>query len=129
MLMYAYVQEGRFPEALADLEEVRRRVGGKYPGVWAWQVYVYGRWGRREQAQQALKKFEQTIRDVPWDPTLVWLFVYAGMDQKDEAIAMLQKAYSKHSNLVTLLKVDPMFDALRGDPRFQELLRRVGLAP
>ena len=40
----------------------------------------------------------------------------------------LEKAYTQHSNGLTGLKVDPIYDPLRGDPRFQNLLRRVGLA-
>jgi hypothetical protein len=50
------------------------------------------------------------------------------MGNKDEALAWLEKAYSQHSNVLTTLKVEPAFDPLRSDPRFQDLLRRVGLA-
>jgi hypothetical protein len=53
---------------------------------------------------------------------------YAGMNNKDEAFVWLQKAYSEHSNAVTTLKVDPIYDPLRSDPRFQDLMGRVGLA-
>lgn len=49
------------------------------------------------------------------------------MNNKDEAFARLQKAYEQHSSALTSLKVDPVYDPLRSDPRFQELLRRVGL--
>jgi hypothetical protein len=42
--------------------------------------------------------------------------------------AGLEKAYAQHSNGLTSLKVEPAYDPLRGDPRFQELLQRVGLA-
>jgi hypothetical protein len=53
---------------------------------------------------------------------------YIGMGNNDQAIAWLEKAYAQHSNGLTALKVDPAFDPLRGDPRFQDLLRRVGLS-
>jgi len=62
------------------------------------------------------------------DRTLATLFVYLGVGKKDQALNLLQKAYSEHSNVVAFLKVDPMYDPLRDDPRFQDLLRRVGLA-
>jgi hypothetical protein len=54
---------------------------------------------------------------------------YLGLGDKDEAFAWLERVYSQHSNVLTTLKVDPHFDPLRSDPRFQDLLRRVGLAP
>ena len=56
---------------------------------------------------------------------MVW--AYIGMGNKDQAFAYLEKAYSQHANLTTL-KVEPRFDPLRSDARFQDLLRRVGLA-
>jgi hypothetical protein len=49
------------------------------------------------------------------------------MNNKDEAFAWLQRAYSERSNALTTLKVDPIYDPLRSDPRFQVLMRRVGL--
>ena len=53
--------------------------------------------------------------------------IYSGLGQKDEAFAWLDKAYAEHHPYLTLLKVEPVFDRLRSDPRFAELMRRVGL--
>jgi TolB-like protein/Tfp pilus assembly protein PilF len=125
MVISAYVQAGRFADALADIENEQRRLGSDSPYAWASQVYVYGRWGRRVEAQHALKKFEQSLRDFPGDQTGLLLTVYAGMNRSNEAIALLQKASSEHSNAVIALKVDPMYDPLRSDPRFQDLQHRV----
>lgn len=52
---------------------------------------------------------------------------YVGMNEREKALVLLQKAYQEHSNALTVLKVDPAYDSLRSDPRFQELLGRVGL--
>ena len=49
------------------------------------------------------------------------------MGDKDQAFVWLEKAYLQHSNALTALKVEPGYDSLRGDPRFQDLMRRVGL--
>jgi hypothetical protein len=53
---------------------------------------------------------------------------YVAMDEKDKPLALLDQSYQNHSISLTTLKVEPAFDPLRGDPRFQDLLRRVGLA-
>jgi hypothetical protein len=88
------------------------------------KAYVYGRWGQTAQAQQALAKLERMVRP----PKTDLLFAYIGTGRNDQAIALLQKGYAEHSSIVVGLKVNPEFDPLRSDPRFQDLLRRVGLA-
>lgn len=62
-------------------------------------------------------------------PAAALLVAYIGLDRKDQAFRWLEKAYAQHSNAMTGLKVDPVSDPLRGDPRFQQLLHRVALAP
>jgi hypothetical protein len=52
--------------------------------------------------------------------------VHVGLDEKDEAMAWLEKAYAERFNPGVLLR--PAFDPLRSDPRFQDLLRRIGLS-
>ncbi len=54
---------------------------------------------------------------------------YAGLGERDKAFAWLEKAYEDRNEGLTLLKVDAQFDNLRSDPRFQDLLRRVGFTP
>jgi Flp pilus assembly protein TadD len=119
------VQRGEFAEALAYIEKTRRLYKNDQPRSWRLEAYVYGRSGQLAQAQKALEKSKQL--DQRWqidiDPSL-----YVALNRKDEAIALLQRACSEHSSVVTALKVDANYDPLRSDPRFQELLRRVGLA-
>jgi len=114
-----------FADALADIEKWRRIDDA--PGIWAIQAYVYGRSGQQVEARRALEKWQQLNRRRQMDPAATAL-AYVGMDAKDEAFAWLQRAYSEHSNVLAALKVDPIYDALRNDSRFQVLLRRVGLA-
>ena len=52
---------------------------------------------------------------------------YAELGEKEKAFAALNKAYENREYRITLLKVDPRFDSWLDDPRFQDLLRRVGL--
>ncbi len=53
--------------------------------------------------------------------------IHAALGEKDLAFEWLQKAYEDRSGWLVYLKIDPMFDPLRSDPRFTDLLRRVGL--
>ncbi len=126
MLAYAYVQKGMFADALADIEKWRRIE--EMPWTQSLLAYVYGRSGQRERARRALEKLEQLNRRREMDAAPMFV-ARIGMGRKDEAFAWLQKAYLAHSPALTALKVDPLYDPLRSDPRFEELLRRLALAP
>ena len=122
----AYVQREQFADALAELD--KPRTYGSAVWYWSYLAYVCGHSGQRAQAQRALARLELLARRSPSDLTLPLLVAYVGTDRKDETIALLQKAYSEHSGVLVTIKVDPHYDPLRDDPRFQDLLRRVGLA-
>ena len=124
-MLYAYVQKGQFADALADIEKWRHI--DDTPWTWTLESYVCGRSGQPVRARHALEKLQQLNRHRPLEAALM-LVAYVGMDDKDEAFAWLQKAYLEHSPVLTALRVDPIYDPLRSDPRFQDLLRRVGLA-
>jgi tetratricopeptide (TPR) repeat protein len=124
-VMYAYVESGRFPDAFAEAE-MRRRLYGEEPLYWSRLAYIYGRSGQTERAGRELQKLENLSRQEEPDPvTMVW--AHLGVGDKEEALADLERAYAEHSNIMVSLKVEPAFDPLRSDPRFQDLLRRVHL--
>jgi TolB-like protein/DNA-binding winged helix-turn-helix (wHTH) protein/Flp pilus assembly protein TadD len=125
ILVSAYEQKGRFAEALDYIEQHQPLPNSAW--TWAARAGVYGPWGRTAQAQHALAKAERLFEHTPWETTGL-APVYAVLGRKDQAIAMLQEACAEHSNAVMTIKVDPVYDPLRSDPRFQDLLRRVGLA-
>jgi tetratricopeptide (TPR) repeat protein len=127
LVIYAYVQQGRYSDALENLEEWRRTFG-EQPMTWPMLAYVYGRSGEKEKAQAELKKLEAQNRQQLIDPASL-ACADLGVGNKEAALGWLEKAYAQHSNGLTGLKVEPAYDPLRSDPRFQELLQRVGLAP
>jgi hypothetical protein len=60
-------------------------------------------------------------------PSYSIAIIYAGLNDKDKAFEWLNKAYDERSHFIALLKVDSVLDNLRPDPRFADLVRRVGL--
>lgn len=127
IIRQAYSQKGMFAEVSAELEKARKTYGDT-PAICSELACVYGRTGQQAQARHELAKLEQWNRRQPLDP-VAFFTAYVGMGNKDQAFAWLEKAYTQHSNAMTTLKVDPLYDPLRDDPRFQNLLRRVGLVP
>ena len=62
-------------------------------------------------------------------PAFFVALVYAGLEVKDQAFTWLEKAYEERFNRLAYLKVEALWDPLRSDPRFADLLRRVGIPP
>jgi TolB-like protein/DNA-binding winged helix-turn-helix (wHTH) protein/Tfp pilus assembly protein PilF len=125
LLACAYVERGGFEEA-GDVLEYRAD-SDDLPMTWGTKVYVYGRWGRPGMAQQSMAKVQQIVRQSQADPSAGLLFAYLGLNQKDQAIALLRKASLEHSNVLVGAKVAPYYDPLHSDPRFQALLKSIGL--
>jgi TolB-like protein/DNA-binding winged helix-turn-helix (wHTH) protein len=125
MIIGAYVAQGRYRDALAVIEQWHRIAGDK-PWISDWEVYVYGRMGDSVRARQLLQQMERAKRTMSPDRAPIYVAAYAGIGDKEKLLASLQEYYRRHTNLPTSFKVDPMFDTLRSDPRFQELLRGTG---
>ncbi len=119
-----YLQLGRYGDAMAELNGLKGREEG--PWLWAWQAAVDVRAGHEEEARRALAKLQQVPASRP-ERTAALLMAYAALGQKERAVEMLRTAYLEHSNAVMQIKVDPLYDPVRSDPRFEDLMRRVGL--
>jgi tetratricopeptide (TPR) repeat protein len=126
LLGWAYEQQGKFPEAVAELTQARRF--NDSPQVLASLGHVYAVSGRRGEAQALIEELTEISKRhyvSPYDVATI----YAGLGDNDQAFAWLEKADEDRSGWLGLwLKVDPKFDNLRPDPRFRDLLRRIGLA-
>jgi TolB-like protein/DNA-binding winged helix-turn-helix (wHTH) protein len=121
----AYLQKGMDAEALADLEKWKP-VGNEAPWFWGERAYLEGRLGKTDEARRAMEKLRQMNHVQQIDPIIIAI-AYLGMNDKRHALDWLEKAHSDHSVSLTSLKVDPIYDPLRGEPRFQELLRGMRL--
>jgi TolB-like protein/DNA-binding winged helix-turn-helix (wHTH) protein/Flp pilus assembly protein TadD len=124
LMIGSLTQLGRYDEAIGLIN--RPPESDENPWSWAKKANVYGRSGQTEEARRALVKAEQFSDSGP-ARGLILLIAYSGTGQKDRVIELLQKAYAEHSSAVVPIKVDPMYDPFRSDPRFEDLLRRVGL--
>lgn len=125
LLIFAEANAGRFEEALSQIQKWRDKSDS--PVNWALQAYVYGLSGKLVQARDSVAKFERAYSADRPDSLWFHLIGYLAAGQKDQVLASLQEAFLERSNIITGLKVDPIYDPIRNDPRFQDLLRRVGL--
>jgi TolB-like protein/DNA-binding winged helix-turn-helix (wHTH) protein/Tfp pilus assembly protein PilF len=112
-------------EAIPVLEKAVS-VTDRSPGVISALVWAYVRGGRRADALQLLEELKRRKR-AGYIPAAAMVNSYLALGDKDEAFAWFELACREHSNLLKFIKVFPPFDPVRGDPRFQDLIRRVGL--
>jgi tetratricopeptide (TPR) repeat protein len=126
MVALAYAQAGYIDKALADVEAFPHEERQDWVWIWCYQAYIYGHAGRRVQARRNLEELLRYNRRHSLDP-MILVTPYIGIGDKAQALAWLEKSVSAHSPGLVALKVDPVYDPLRSDPRFQILLHTVGL--
>jgi tetratricopeptide (TPR) repeat protein len=124
-LAIVLVKQGRYEEALAEAQksiELSKRSNASL----AFLGHVYGRMGKRAEAEAVIKELQERFDKREADGRDLAV-VYAGLDDKDQAFAWLEKAYADRSNFLAVLRLEPMLDLLKSDPRWNDLLKRVGL--
>ncbi|MBI4751148.1 MAG: winged helix-turn-helix domain-containing protein [Acidobacteria bacterium] len=121
----AYVQKGMYPEAILEFQKVTQ--SGDEPWVLGSLGHVYGISGNRGEAQKLLEQLKKQSTRSYFPPEEI-AKIYIGLGEKDQAVAWLEKAFEKRSDHLVFVKVDPVWDSLRADPRFSSLMQRIGLA-
>jgi TolB-like protein/DNA-binding winged helix-turn-helix (wHTH) protein len=124
-LGWALIFNGQAREAIPVLEKAVS-VANRSPGIISALIWAYSRDGRRADALRLLgelKKREQA----GYVPAAAFVNAYLGLGDNDEAFVWFERAFKEQSNLLKFIKVFPPFDVVRSDPRFQDLVRRVGL--
>jgi hypothetical protein len=82
--------------------------------------------GKREQALAQLERLSGLAEEIPVDPCFA-AWVHLAIGDGDSALAALERAYDRDANWLVALNVDPFFDGLRSEPRFEDLLRSMNL--
>lgn len=124
LLGLAYMYKGSYEPAILALQK-SIPLSGDSPDEAAALAHAYALSGRRTEARKILEELKQQAKRRYISPGAM-ADIYGSLGDKDQAFALLEKAYEERDNMVVLLKVEPMFDPLRSDPRFTVLLRRVG---
>ncbi len=99
-----------------------------YPRYVAMLGSSYATAGKRSEALQILSDLQELSKRKYVDPVLR-AYLLASLGMKEKALTALEIGYEEHSFLMRWLKVQPNFDPLRSDPRFQNLLRRMNFPP
>lgn len=124
MLGHTYAVSGQFDQAIASAEKAVE-LSERAPGALGMLGMIYGLAGRKAEAQKILQELLK-LNERRYVTPAALAYVYIGLDDKDQAFAWLEKAYQENSNFLAYLKQVPVADPLRSDPRFADLVRRVG---
>jgi TolB-like protein/Flp pilus assembly protein TadD len=118
-----YTLQGKYEEALASFQHALD-LSGKFPWATAYIGHVYGLSGERDKAYRIIREWKQQGTTLPV-PLAV---IYLGLGEDDEVFEWLNRGYEERDFLMPWINAMPDFDRLRPDPRFQELMRRVGFS-
>ena len=116
--------ERKYPEAIAEFQKALKL--DESPYNLASVGHAYAGSGDRVEAEKVLLKLKDMSKQRFVTPYFTAV-IEASLGRRNEAIELLEKSYRERVGLLAFLKVDPWFDDLHSEPRFQDLIRRIGL--
>ena len=116
-----------YSEAIGEAGKAREISGARSSRSEASLGYALAKSGQKAEARSVLEGLLKSSAERYVSPYHIAL-VYNGLGEHDEALAWLERAYAQRTPAIVFLKVEPKWNNLRSDPRFQNLLRRVGLS-
>jgi TolB-like protein/Flp pilus assembly protein TadD len=125
ILGFALIANHHPQEAVPVLEK-GVSASDRSPAIVGLLVHAYAQVGRRADALRLLEELKRR-KQTGYVPAAAFVKAYLGLGEYDRAFFWLEEAYKEQSNLLQFLKVHPIFDPVRDDPRFANLVRRVGL--
>jgi TolB-like protein/DNA-binding winged helix-turn-helix (wHTH) protein/tetratricopeptide (TPR) repeat protein len=124
-LAFPMIANGQTEEAIADLEKTASMMH-RSPGALELLATAHARAGHRAEALRLLEELRQR-RETGYVQATSFINPNLGLGNYDEAFVWFERAYHEREGILQWLKVHPFFDPVRGDPRFADLLHRVGL--
>jgi TolB-like protein/DNA-binding winged helix-turn-helix (wHTH) protein len=121
----AYMGKNMYPEAIAEYQKAQASLG-EPPAIVMAIGYANAKAGDRTAARKALEELRAQSKQ-RYVPALYFAAIYTGLGDSDAGLSWLEKAYQEHSDYLIYLNVDPMADTLRARPRFQAILRKIGI--
>ncbi len=125
VLGLVYLEKGMYPEAIKELEKAVDLSGGSLDPL-VRLGYAYAVTGNLDKAMQIINDLKSRSKDKQI-PSIAFAMIYIGIGDKDLAIELLEKAYEERSGGLIMLKVHPIYDSLRSEPRFITLLKEMNL--
>src|SRR5436305_2781287 len=124
LLGLSLLKKGDSAGAIAELQKAK----APHPGAWyqGFLGYAYAISGDRAKAEQALRELEELAKRQYVSPT-AFVTIYLGLGEKEKALDSLEKAYEEQDSACWYLKIDQIYDSVRNEPRFQAILKKVGL--
>jgi TolB-like protein/cytochrome c-type biogenesis protein CcmH/NrfG len=116
----------RHPEEAVPVLEKGVSASDRSPALIGLLIHAYAQAGRRPDALRLLEELKRR-KQTGYVPAAAFVKAYLGLGDYDHAFFWLEEAYKEQSNILQFLKVHPIFDPVRGDPRFLNLVHRVGL--
>ena len=121
----AYEQKGKLPEAIAEFQRAHQ-IEGTFAEPTAMLGHAYALSGKQSEALKIIDQLKD-LSSHSYVPPYNIAAVYAGLGDQDRTIEWLNRAYAERSFYLPWVGVDPHMDALHSDPRFADLVKRVGL--
>jgi TolB-like protein/Flp pilus assembly protein TadD len=122
-LALCYERKGRYDEAISEYQKISNL--GAHALAIAGLGEAYASSGNRSEAEKALAQLQELSKQRFIAPS-VFALIYAGLANKDQAFAWLEKSIAEHELIISRFKVDHRFGPLRSDPRFADMVKRVG---
>jgi TolB-like protein/Tfp pilus assembly protein PilF len=126
-LAFALLQQGRYDQAIAAIEKSMQLMG-YMPLAISLLGFAHSLRGDKAEAQKVLRGAEARFQELGL-PSTVLAEIYGGLGNREMFFKCLNRAYEERSPLLPWIKIYPEYDAMRSDPRYDEFLRRLGLAP